>query len=87
MMRPMRTPMSRRRRLVSLSPHEEITLYRIARGLADPATHRAQDVERLKRLELVERTRRGLRLTTSGHQRISRWATGGSAEGANGLLH
>ncbi len=55
--------------VVTLSPHEEIMLYRIARGRTDPATQREQDIDRLVLLKLVVRTNEGCRLTALGEQR------------------
>ena len=55
--------------LAPLSPHEEVTLRRVALGIADPAELPARDVERLKSLMLVEEHGAALRLTAVGKQR------------------
>jgi hypothetical protein len=52
-----------------LSPHEGVTLRRIALGIANPADLPAKDVERLKALVLVEEHGAGLRLTPVGKRR------------------
>ena len=52
-----------------LSPHEGVTLRRIALGIANPADLPATDVERLKALVLVEEHGAGLRLTPVGKRR------------------
>ena len=52
-----------------LSPHEEVTLRRIALGIANPADLPAKDVERLKALWLIEEFSAGLRLTPIGKKR------------------
>ena len=49
--------------LAPLSPHEEVTLRRVAIGIAKLADLPARDVERLKALLLIEEDRGGLRLT------------------------
>ena len=55
--------------LAPLSPHEEVTLRRVALGIAQPLDLPAQDVERLKALLLVEEHGVGLRLTPVGKKR------------------
>jgi hypothetical protein len=55
--------------LAPLSPHEEITLRRVALGIAQPADLPAKDVERLKALVMVEEHGAGLRLTPIGKER------------------
>jgi hypothetical protein len=55
--------------LAPLSPHEEVTLRRVAIGIAKLADLPARDVERLTALLLVEETGGGLRLTPLGRQR------------------
>ena len=52
-----------------LSPHEEITLRRVALGVAHPADLAGKDVDRLKSLLLIEEFNGGLRLTPMGKQR------------------
>jgi hypothetical protein len=52
-----------------LSPHEEVTLRRVALGIANPADLPAKDVERLRMLMLVEEHEAALRLTPIGKQR------------------
>jgi hypothetical protein len=55
--------------LAPLSPHEEVTLRRVALGIAQPRELPAKDVERLKALVLVEEHGGGLRLTPVGKKR------------------
>jgi hypothetical protein len=55
--------------LAPLSPHEEVTLRRVALGIANPADLPSQDVERLKFLLLIEEFSAGLRLTPTGKKR------------------
>jgi hypothetical protein len=55
--------------LAPLSPHEEVTLRRVALGIAQPADLPARDVERLKSLVLIEEHGAGLRLTPTGRKR------------------
>jgi hypothetical protein len=55
--------------LAPLSPHEEVTLRRVAIGIAKPADLPARDVERLKTLMLVEQNGDGLQLTPVGRER------------------
>jgi hypothetical protein len=52
-----------------LSPNEEITLRRVALGVAEPADLPAKDVERLRAPMLVEEHGAALRLTPVGKQR------------------
>jgi hypothetical protein len=54
----------------ALSPNEDATLRRIANGGAHPKSLRESDVVRLKRLGLVEESRRGLSLSLLGQQRL-----------------
>jgi hypothetical protein len=62
-------PMPDRGLLAPLSPNEEVTLRRVALGIAQPADLPAKDIERLKALALVEEHRAGLRLTPVGKKR------------------
>jgi hypothetical protein len=55
--------------LAPLSPHEEVTLRRVALGIASPADLPTQDVERLKTLLLIEEVSAGLQLTPMGKRR------------------
>jgi hypothetical protein len=55
--------------LAPLSPHEEVTLRRVAIGIVKLADLPARDVERLKVLLLVEESGGGLRLTPAGRER------------------
>ena len=55
--------------LAPLSPNEEVTLRRVAIGIAKPADLPARDVERLRVLMLVEENGGGLRLTPAGQER------------------
>jgi hypothetical protein len=52
-----------------LSPNEEVTLRRVAIGIAKSAEFPLRDVRRLKALLLVEETDGGLRLTPAGRER------------------
>jgi hypothetical protein len=62
-------PMPERGLLAPLSPHEEVTLRRVALGIANPAELPTRDVERLTALMLVEEHEDALRLTPVGKQR------------------
>jgi hypothetical protein len=55
--------------LAPLSPHEEVTLRRVAIGIAKAADLPARDVERLKALMLIEQNGGGLQLTPVGRER------------------
>jgi hypothetical protein len=55
--------------LAPLIPHEEVTLRRVALGIAQLLDLPAQDVERLKALLLVEEHGASLRLTPVGKKR------------------
>jgi hypothetical protein len=55
--------------LAPLSPHDEVTLRRVALGIANPADLPAKDTERLKALLLIEEHGGGLRLTPVGKKR------------------
>ncbi len=55
--------------LAPLSPHEEVTLRRVALGIANPVDLPAKDVGHLKALLLIEDSRAGLRLTPVGKKR------------------
>jgi hypothetical protein len=61
--------------LAPLSPHEEVTLRRVAIGIAKPADLPARDVERLKALMLVEQNGDGLQLTPVVGSAISPFRT------------
>jgi hypothetical protein len=61
--------MPHRGMLAPLSPHEEVTLRRVAIGIAKLADLPARDVERLKVLLLVEENGDGLQLTPAGRER------------------
>jgi hypothetical protein len=58
-----------RGRLTPLSPNEEVTLRRIALGIAKPAELSKSDVKRLKALALIEENGGGLALTPMGRER------------------
>jgi len=58
-----------------LSPHEEITLRRIAYGAAGISRHRQQDVDRLLALDLVAKRANAIVLTSLGESRISKQST------------
>jgi hypothetical protein len=55
--------------LAPLSPNEEVTLRRVALGVAKPARLSERDLERLKALSLIEEHGGGLRLTPTGRER------------------
>jgi hypothetical protein len=55
--------------LTTLSPHEEVTLRRVAIGIVKLADLPPVDVERLRVLLLVEENGGGLRLTPAGRER------------------
>ena len=54
-----------------LSPHEEITLRRVALGFGAPARLEARHVQRLVQLALIEEADGGMRLTELGLQRYA----------------
>ncbi len=54
-----------------LSPNEELTLRRVAHGLADPKDLRSFDLSRLRTLALIEEGARGLRVTRLGLRRLA----------------
>jgi hypothetical protein len=55
--------------LAPLSTNEEVTLRRVALGIANPTDLPDRDVERLKSLLLIEEFSAGLRLTPIGKKR------------------
>ena len=55
--------------LAPLSPQEEVTLRRLALGIAQPRELPTKDVARLKALVLIEDHGAGLRLTPTGKER------------------
>ena len=55
--------------LAPLSPDEEVTLRRVALGIANPVDLPVRDVGRLKSLLLIEDYPAGLRLTPAGKKR------------------
>ena len=57
--------------LAELSPNEAITLRRIAYGVTNLESLRPGDVDRLKRLLLVEERRSGIVMTQLGRNRIA----------------
>jgi hypothetical protein len=69
--------------LAPLSPHEEVTLRRVALGIANPVDLPARDVERLKCLLLIEDCRVGLRLTPAGKKRYLALPNSSVASGTN----
>ena len=52
-----------------LSPHEEVSLQRVALGISQPADLPVRDITRLKALSLIEEHGAGLRLTPLGRER------------------
>ena len=69
-----------RGRLAPLSPNEEVTLRRVALGIAPAATLSKRDVERLKALLLIEEHDGGLRLRPLGRERYLALAKGSPFE-------
>jgi len=61
-------PMTRGKR-APLSPHEEVTLRRIALGITQAPHLSKSDIERLKALSLIEENGGGLGLTLMGRER------------------
>ena len=59
--------------LAPLSPNEELTLKRVAHGLADPKELRASDVTRLRTLALIDDGNGGLRITRLGLRRLAEY--------------
>jgi hypothetical protein len=57
--------------LALLSPHEELTLRRVASGTFDVDALAQRDVDRLQRLGLIEIDASSLHLTPLGHERLS----------------
>jgi hypothetical protein len=53
-----------------LSPNEEVTLRRVAHGIAKPNDLIARDVEHLSRLALIDRRGKRLILTDLGRRRL-----------------
>jgi hypothetical protein len=53
-----------------LSPHEEITLHRVALGVASEGDLPERDIARLRSLSLVEGRAGRVRLTTTGRWRV-----------------
>jgi hypothetical protein len=78
--------------LAPLSPHEEITLRRVALGFGRRDHLPLQHIERLQQLALVEEADGGLRLTELGLQRYAslerpvKWDNDTSAEDVSRLL-
>lgn len=54
-----------------LSPNEEITLRRVAYGIAKPKELLARDVEHLSRLALIDRQGKRLIVTDLGRRRLA----------------
>jgi hypothetical protein len=67
---------------VPLSPNEEITLRRVAYGIAHRETLRPADILRLEILGLVADGKGILSLTPIGQQRLARLPTGAPAAGS-----
>jgi hypothetical protein len=57
--------------LVQLSPSEELTLGRVAHGLADAKDLRSSDLSRLRTLALIDDGGGGLRITRLGLRRLA----------------
>lgn len=78
--------------LAQLSPHEEITLRRIALGFGSRDRLSPRYVERLEQLQLIEESDGLLRLTEVGLQRYAglerptKWADEGAAQEVSRLL-
>ena len=58
-----------RGRTAPLSPNEEVSLRRVALGIAQPADLPARDIAHLMALSLIEEHGAGLRLTPLGRER------------------
>jgi hypothetical protein len=58
-----------RGRTAQLSPNEEVSLRRVAIGIAQPADLPARDIAQLMALALIEEHGAGLRLTPLGRER------------------
>jgi hypothetical protein len=58
-----------RGRTAQLSPNEEVSLRRVAIGIAQPAYLPARDIAQLMALSLIEEHGAGLRLTPLGRER------------------
>lgn len=75
-----------------LSPHEEITLRRVALGFGWPDHLPSQHIRRLEQLALIEEANGALRLTELGLQRYAsldrpvKWDSGTAAEDVSRLL-
>lgn len=78
--------------LAPLSPHEEITLRRVALGFGRRDHLPLQHIRRLEQLALIEETEGALRLTELGLQRYAslerpvKWDNGTAAEDVSRLL-
>ena len=71
--------------LAPLSPHEEVTLRRVALGIANSVDFPARDVRRLKSLLLIEEFRAGLRVTPIGKKRYLALPNSAAFDSAEGL--
>ncbi len=60
--------------LAPLSPHEEVTLRRVALGIAQAPQLSKSDVKRLKALSLIDENDGGLGLTPAGRERYLAFA-------------
>jgi hypothetical protein len=69
--------------LAPLSPNEEITLRRVALGIAKPAALSQRDVERLTALHLIEEHDGGLRLRPLGRERYLALSKGSAVQDAD----
>ena len=58
-----------RGRTAQLSPNEEVSLRRVAIGIAEPTDLPARDIAHLTALSLIEEHGAGLRLTPLGRER------------------
>ena len=58
-----------RGRTAPLSPNEEVSLRRVALGIAEPTDLPARDIAHLTALSLIEEYGAGLRLTPLGRER------------------
>ena len=70
-----------RGRTAPLSPHEEVSLRRVALGISPPADLPTRDITRLKALSLIEEHGAGLRLTPLGHERYRALPNSGAISG------
>jgi hypothetical protein len=74
-------------RTAPLSPHQEVSLRRVALGVCQPADLPVGNITRLKALSLIEAHGTGLRLTPLGLERYLGDGTRNGIAGVAGLSH